>query len=192
MNGTTIGAPVTPGTDGGVLSSTPRMSGFGYGVGVSVGILLLITTITLASYFCTRANHEQHLEQRRQHQQLLRLQRHLAGVPSPPFAVGGAADVEAAVGIDDATLASYPTALYAQAKGNEGDGSGGCCPICLADYKETDLLRLLPDCKHQFHVGCVDTWLKRNPSCPVCRTSPLPSPMPTPLAEVVPLASARQ
>jgi len=47
---------LTPGDGNSVgMFSSDRIGGFGYGVGVSVGILLLITTITLASYFCTRA-----------------------------------------------------------------------------------------------------------------------------------------
>ncbi|KAL0309284.1 UNVERIFIED_CONTAM: RING-H2 finger protein ATL68 [Sesamum radiatum] len=37
------------------------------------------------------------------------------------------------------------------------------------------MLRMLPDCKHCFHVTCVDAWLKLNASCPVCRNSPLPT-----------------
>ncbi|KAG5579466.1 hypothetical protein H5410_050093, partial [Solanum commersonii] len=35
---------------------------------------------------------------------------------------------------------------------------------------------------------CIDAWLKLNASCPVCRNSPLPTPMSTPLSEVVPLS----
>ncbi|KAH6760277.1 hypothetical protein C2S52_009272 [Perilla frutescens var. hirtella] len=41
-------------TDSGGFLISQNISGFGYGIGVSVGILLLITTITLASYYCTR------------------------------------------------------------------------------------------------------------------------------------------
>ncbi|BFY98155.1 hypothetical protein BsWGS_01195 [Bradybaena similaris] len=42
------------------------------------------------------------------------------------------------------------------------------CVVCLCDFEAEDLLRALP-CFHGFHAECVDTWLKRNPTCPICR-----------------------
>lgn len=62
------------------------------------------------------------------------------------------------------------------------------CAICLCEYKEAEMMRMLPDCKHCFHLKCVDAWLRLNATCPVCRSSPLPTPLSTPLAEVVPLS----
>ncbi|KAF3576180.1 hypothetical protein DY000_02036074 [Brassica cretica] len=54
------------------------------------------------------------------------------------------------------------------------------------------MLRMMPECKHYFHLCCLDAWLKLNGSCPVCRNSPLPTPtstpLSTPLSEVVPLS----
>ncbi|KAI5675547.1 hypothetical protein M9H77_06497 [Catharanthus roseus] len=44
------------------------------------------------------------------------------------------------------------------------------CAICLENFKEGDLCRKLPDCRHLFHVNCVDTWLTKVPNCPICRT----------------------
>ncbi|GJJ69477.1 hypothetical protein EMPS_01823 [Entomortierella parvispora] len=42
------------------------------------------------------------------------------------------------------------------------------CTICLDAYQTTDRLRPLP-CKHAFHVECIDTWLRSNAQCPICR-----------------------
>nr|POE49988.1 ring-h2 finger protein atl68 [Quercus suber] len=50
------------------------------------------------------------------------------------------------------------------------------------------MLRMMPECRHYFHLLCIDAWLKLNGSCPVCRNSPLPTPLSTPLSEVVPLS----
>ncbi|KAI7818107.1 hypothetical protein BC939DRAFT_464016 [Gamsiella multidivaricata] len=42
------------------------------------------------------------------------------------------------------------------------------CSICLQVYELSDQLRPLP-CRHAFHVECIDTWLKSNAQCPICR-----------------------
>ena len=42
------------------------------------------------------------------------------------------------------------------------------CGICLEDYSEGCVLRVLP-CGHRYHVECVDGWLLRtSDSCPFC------------------------
>jgi len=55
----------------------------------------------------------------------------------------------------------------------EGYGSINDCVVCLSDYQKGEQLRLLPLCKHYFHVACIDTWLSTHISCPVCRHSVL-------------------
>ncbi|KAK8947929.1 RING-H2 finger protein ATL44 [Platanthera guangdongensis] len=66
-----------------------------------------------------------------------------------------------------------------------GDGlpkRGGACPaaaaecaICLAEFADGDIVRVLPNCGHGFHVGCIDAWIVSRRSCPTCRESCLPS-----------------
>ncbi|XP_048128617.1 RING-H2 finger protein ATL80-like [Rhodamnia argentea] len=43
------------------------------------------------------------------------------------------------------------------------------CAICLGEFSEGDEVRLLPQCGHGFHVGCIDQWLRSHSSCPSCR-----------------------
>ncbi|KAL2552929.1 RING-H2 finger protein ATL68 [Forsythia ovata] len=88
------------------------------------------------------------------------------------------------VGLDPAAINSYPKFVFSRKNG----GNYTVCAICLCEYKDSEMLRMLPDCKHYFHVTCVDAWLNLNASCPVCRNSPLPTPQSTPLSEVVPLS----
>ncbi|XP_022744168.1 RING-H2 finger protein ATL70-like [Durio zibethinus] len=161
------------GYDQGFLGSNNNIGGFAYGVGISIGILLLIMTITLASYFCTRGTHQQPQAPSRTRQE--------PATDPESFVVD--------IGLDEEMIKSYPKLLYSEAKLHKKDSTATCCSICLADYKSSDTLRLLPDCNHLFHVKCVDPWLRLHPTCPVCRTSPIPTPLSTPLAEVVPLSS---
>lgn len=41
--------------------------------------------------------------------------------------------------------------------------------MCLEFFKGGERCRVLPDCGHVFHAGCVDGWLVRRDNCPVCR-----------------------
>uniref|UniRef100_A0A7N1A385 RING-type E3 ubiquitin transferase n=1 Tax=Kalanchoe fedtschenkoi TaxID=63787 RepID=A0A7N1A385_KALFE len=44
------------------------------------------------------------------------------------------------------------------------------CSVCLGDFQEDETLRQLPNCRHAFHIQCIDTWLKSHTSCPLCRS----------------------
>lgn len=48
------------------------------------------------------------------------------------------------------------------------------CAVCLGDYELNDKLHQLPVCHHSFHVQCIDEWLAKNSTCPICRISLLP------------------
>jgi Ring finger domain len=43
------------------------------------------------------------------------------------------------------------------------------CVICLTEFEEGEEIRKLPQCGHEFHVGCIDQWLRSRSSCPSCR-----------------------
>ncbi|CAI8597677.1 unnamed protein product [Vicia faba] len=44
------------------------------------------------------------------------------------------------------------------------------CAVCLESFKVGDACRLLPNCRHSFHVQCIDLWILKKPFCPICRT----------------------
>ncbi|MCL7027262.1 hypothetical protein MKW94_008338, partial [Papaver nudicaule] len=45
------------------------------------------------------------------------------------------------------------------------------CAICITKFEKQDELRLLPNCSHVFHSGCIDQWiLLSNHNCPICRS----------------------
>lgn len=47
--------------------------------------------------------------------------------------------------------------------------------MCLSKFEPHDQLRLLPICCHAFHAACIDTWIVSNQTCPLCRSTVLPS-----------------
>ncbi|CAL9754790.1 unnamed protein product [Musa acuminata subsp. burmannicoides] len=85
-----------------------------------------------------------------------------------------AAPTNVEVGIDQATLMRYPRVTYSQANLEDKGTTAGCCCICLYDFEDTDVLRLLPQCGHPFHLDCVDPWLRSHSSCPICRSFAAP------------------
>lgn len=47
------------------------------------------------------------------------------------------------------------------------------CLICLEEFQMEDEVRGLP-CAHNFHVACIDEWLRLNVKCPRCRSLVFP------------------
>jgi len=48
--------------------------------------------------------------------------------------------------------------------------NGNVCVICLGDMLQGECARSLPSCGHDFHRACIDMWLLRKTSCPLCNT----------------------
>ncbi|KAJ4911296.1 RING/U-box superfamily protein [Raphanus sativus] len=44
------------------------------------------------------------------------------------------------------------------------------CPVCLTKLSSAES-RMELHCSHVFHRDCVTKWLKKNPSCPICRAN---------------------
>ena len=43
------------------------------------------------------------------------------------------------------------------------------CAICMENFNDEDIVRILGDCNHIFHITCCDIWMETNVRCPVCR-----------------------
>jgi Ring finger domain len=69
--------------------------------------------------------------------------------------------------LSDEQIRRIPTAVYSTGMPALGEGNDRCC-ICLENYEPGVLLRELP-CSHFYHQECVDTWLRENGLCPLCK-----------------------
>jgi len=62
---------------------------------------------------------------------------------------------------------------------NKNDSSSSSCCICLGCIGEEDRVRILPNCRHYFHIACIDRWLLQctatDSSCPLCRATVISS-----------------
>ncbi|KAI5064080.1 hypothetical protein GOP47_0020750 [Adiantum capillus-veneris] len=56
-------------------------------------------------------------------------------------------------GLDRAIVQALPMFSFSALKGMK---DGLECAVCLSRYENCEILRLLPKCKHAFHVDCVD------------------------------------
>ncbi|XP_058743945.1 RING-H2 finger protein ATL67-like [Vicia villosa] len=158
--------------------------GFGYSIAIALGFLFLLSTLILSSYLCCRTFRNR----RNNHNSNINNQRNSDGIVLPRVIFVAEEDDhdrdDIVLGLDQSVINSYPRLQY----GKETMGQDGTCSICLCEYKDAEMLRMMPECRHYFHLCCLDSWLKLNGSCPVCRNSPMPTPMSTPLQEVVPLS----
>ncbi|XP_073128957.1 RING-H2 finger protein ATL29-like [Henckelia pumila] len=87
-------------------------------------------------------------------------------------------------GLDPVIIQSFPSFSYYSVKDYRREKYGLECAICLVEFVDSDVLRLLTSCCHVFHQECIDLWLESHRTCPVCRRnldSPMHSPVKSPL-----------
>ncbi|KAH7317570.1 hypothetical protein BKA65DRAFT_514739 [Rhexocercosporidium sp. MPI-PUGE-AT-0058] len=71
-------------------------------------------------------------------------------------------------------ISQPPPAYQSSAKDLEL-GTGTECSICIADFVDSEEVRVLP-CHHRFHPACIDPWLLNvSGTCPICRFDLQPS-----------------
>ncbi|XP_050113920.1 RING-H2 finger protein ATL51-like [Malus sylvestris] len=122
---------------------TPELIGL---LGVAAGAIIVTTYQLLVIHFCCRQmreeNNIQH-EQRRQWHDVNRNFRSTSArsVNSPSY---------------DKLI---PVLKYTK------ECSEGTCAVCLCEFTDGEEIRVLPECAHLFHVGCIDMWLSSHSNC---------------------------
>ncbi|KAG2566570.1 E3 ubiquitin-protein ligase Os04g0590900-like [Panicum virgatum] len=138
---------------------------------IAAGVIAFVSLILLSVSVAVRRR------RRRRGQALLA---HAA--PPPPGAGDGGGDPEGGggvvhhvwyirtVGLDEAAINSIAVTPYRAGRGLLGAAD---CSVCLGEFQDGELVRLLPKCGHAFHVPCIDTWLRAHVNCPLCRSDVL-------------------
>lgn len=137
-------------------------------IGVLVSAFLLVSYYTIVTRYCRRRNDQS------------------TGLESAENRDESSQDQWqiAQDGLDEALIKTITVCKY-----KKGDGliEGTDCAVCLSEFQDNESLRLLPKCSHAFHLPCIDTWLKSQSNCPLCRANvvvvvhPSPSPPPPPV-----------
>ncbi|KAL5709707.1 hypothetical protein ACHQM5_020365 [Ranunculus cassubicifolius] len=78
---------------------------------------------------------------------------------------------ENSTGVEEKTLSSIPVIPYTVEEGWLFSVDQTECSVCLCEFDKGEVLRLLPTCRHAFHIGCIDQWLFSHTNCPLCRSS---------------------
>ncbi|XP_059634091.1 RING-H2 finger protein ATL39-like [Cornus florida] len=91
-------------------------------------------------------------------------------------------------GLEPAAIAAIPTMKFNREAFSSLEDAQ--CTICLGQYQEKEVLRIMPQCGHNFHLSCIDVWLRKQSTCPVCRL-PLQETFETKYARPVAFAMSR-
>ncbi|KAI3976839.1 hypothetical protein MKX01_008697 [Papaver californicum] len=79
-------------------------------------------------------------------------------------------------GLDPSIVSSFPTFVYSSVKSHRRERSSRLeCAVCLSEFDDDDVIRLITMCNHSFHSECIDLWLASHTTCPVCRLNLDPS-----------------
>ncbi|XP_043714837.1 E3 ubiquitin-protein ligase ATL6-like [Telopea speciosissima] len=78
-------------------------------------------------------------------------------------------------GLDPAVIETFSTFAYSHVKDHKLGNGALECAVCLNEFVDDDTIRLLlPNCDHVFHPDCIDAWLSKRTTCPVCRVNLVP------------------
>ncbi|XP_042493791.1 NEP1-interacting protein 1-like [Macadamia integrifolia] len=72
-------------------------------------------------------------------------------------------------GLSGDSVQKIPKIKITSLNNEDASGERVSCSVCLQDFQLGETVRSLPHCHHMFHLPCIDEWLIRHGSCPLCR-----------------------
>lgn len=78
-------------------------------------------------------------------------------------------DIGGSKGLPGDSVEKIPKIVVSKENNVDASGERVSCSVCLQDFQVGETVRSLPHCHHMFHLPCIDTWLVRHGSCPLCR-----------------------
>ncbi|KAI8018886.1 NEP1-interacting protein 1 [Camellia lanceoleosa] len=78
-------------------------------------------------------------------------------------------DTGSAKGLPGDSVEKIPKIKITSNNNVDASGEKVSCSVCLQDFQVGETVRSLPHCHHMFHLPCIDKWLVRHGSCPLCR-----------------------
>ena len=74
-------------------------------------------------------------------------------------------------GVGEAELQRLPVTVWqSEAAEQTAAGDSSSCVICMQELETGQPARVL-HCRHAFHLPCIDDWLRRRATCPLCVSS---------------------
>ncbi|KVI08741.1 NEP1-interacting protein 2-like [Cynara cardunculus var. scolymus] len=78
-------------------------------------------------------------------------------------------DIGGSKGLPEYSVEKIPKITVTSDNNVDDSGERVSCSVCLQDFQLGETVRSLPQCHHMFHLPCIDKWLVRHGSCPLCR-----------------------
>ncbi|KAI3808388.1 hypothetical protein L1987_24338 [Smallanthus sonchifolius] len=78
-------------------------------------------------------------------------------------------DIGGSKGLPEYSVEKIPKITVTSDNILDDSGEQVSCSVCLQDFQLGETVRSLPQCHHMFHLPCIDKWLVRHGSCPLCR-----------------------
>ncbi|XP_038875154.1 RING-H2 finger protein ATL2-like [Benincasa hispida] len=154
--------------DDGGLFSPPSYKRYAFSGKIMLGAIILLLFVVILMiclhlyvrlYLLSSSRRQSHSRIRRR-----RRREHFVFTAEPRIAAAPSH------GLPQSILKSLPVFVHS----GKPDPDPIYCAVCLSEFEENEIGRIIPKCNHSFHVGCIDMWFYSHVTCPLCRSEVKP------------------